>query len=117
MANKRQREVTLGLAAVIVLVGAVLVYRVRTMGPEPFNAGPSTRPSTAAGQPPETSHGLAELNLPALTTGHGELPESARDPFRFKPKPPPPPPIMPRPAMMQPTGPAEPPPPARIPLK
>src|SRR5689334_12275817 len=117
MTSKRQRDVTLGLIVVIVLVGAVLVYRVRTMAPEAFTAGPLAH-ATAAGQAPANNHGLTELNLPALSTGHGELPDSVRDPFRFKPKPPPPPPITARQPVMQPAGgPEDPSPPPRIPLK
>src|SRR3954469_22775682 len=120
MANKRQREVTLALAAVVVLVGVVLAYRVRTMTPDGSVADQPTHGVAAAGQPPASGQGLTELNLPALTTGHGELQDTVRDPFRFKPKPPPPPvtvggqPVTP---VMEPTGPVEPPPPPRIPLK
>jgi hypothetical protein len=119
MATKRQREIALTAAAIVVLAGAVLAYKLHIIAPEP--AAVSTQPSAApaANATPAASKapGLTELNLPALSGKRGELQEAVRDPFRFKPKPPPPPPAVVQQLVPQPTGPVEPPPPPRIALK
>jgi len=118
---KRQREVALALVAVVVLTVAVMAYRAHT-APAPIVTGQAVPQTIAAPAAPRTDaskdSGLAELNLPSLNAPRGELPESVRDPFRFKPKPPPPPPpTIARPIATQPTAPEGPPPPPRITLK
>jgi hypothetical protein len=119
MATKRQREIALTAAAIVVLAGAVLAYRLHTIAPEPaaVSSQPSAAPAANATPTASKAPGLTELNLPALSARRGELQEAVRDPFRFKPKPPPPPPAVLAPMVTQPTGPVEPPPPPRIALK
>ena len=61
---------------------------------------------------------VVDLDLDRLRTVGGQLGESARDPFRFRPKPPPPAPrVVQAPPVFTPPVPTGPPPPPPIPLK
>jgi len=142
MVIKRQREIALIAAAILMLAVAVLAYKSRTAGPDSASAAQSapslSSASSASSSGPAAapaSHGAAasksttlsgpkvksagDVDLQALNAPRDELQETVRDPFRFKPKPPPPPPPAPvmRPTAPVQTGPVEPPPPPRIPLK
>jgi hypothetical protein len=119
----RGRLAALGALAAVLVV--VLVYQ--SGGDDPAESGP--RPSNRAGRGqgqdvPDVP--VVDLNLDRLQSAREELPESSRNPFRFRPKPPPPPP--PRAATSGPAGPKPdvlaappvptgPPPPPPIPVK
>jgi hypothetical protein len=123
MEPRRQREIALAVAALTVAIAA---YSVRTVAPQTATAGPQSRPqagAVASTAPPALAQkGLTDVNLSALDAPKAEPQDMVRNPFRFRPKPPPPAPLpMPStsvaPAMPLPTGPMEPAPPPRIPLK
>jgi hypothetical protein len=77
---------------------------------------PSNQSVATAGQVPAVP--VVDLNLDRLRTAGGQLRESERDPFRFRPKPPSPAPRMDAPPpVAQPQLPQGPPPPPPIPLK
>jgi hypothetical protein len=124
MERKRQRELALGAAAVVII--GIAAYRITTATP-PDNsstASGSTVPAAAAGQQPRSARGqVPPVELEAL---QGERPQpvgSRRNPFRFTPTPPPAPPSRgPSPPVEQKIpaivpGPVDPPPPPRITLK
>jgi hypothetical protein len=113
MERKRQREIVLAVVAVLAIL--LVVYRIRSMSPASSAADGSPAAVMAKRQ---AGPGVTPVELDALKAPR-PAPESAtRNPFRFKPKPLPPAPPMPtRPAVPIQTGPVEPPPPPRIPLK
>jgi hypothetical protein len=115
MERNRTREIALAVA-VVGIIGAVAVYRARSVAPA---AAPATRPqpagSAASKQSPKTPP--AELDLEALNAPRPKPVDTTRNPFRFRPPPPPPPPPPSQTVVTQPTQPAGPPPPPPIPLK
>jgi hypothetical protein len=121
MERKRQREIAVGAVAALAIVAAA--YSVRTMTPADGAASQTAHSSsgTAASTGPTQPKSLTEVDLSALNAPKTAPRETVRNPFRFKPKPPPPPPPPPvRPSGSQgtqQTGPVEPAPPPRIPLK
>jgi hypothetical protein len=124
MERKRQREIAIGAAAVGII--AIAAYRISTTtapGPDATLSQPVV--TGAAGQQPANQKGqVTGIDLDSLHTGRPEPVGSRRNPFRFTPKPAPLPSTgshgsmtpMP-PPMPMPTGPTEPLPPPRIPLK
>ena len=122
MDPKRQRELALGVAAVVLIAIAVLVMR-RDPAPPP-TAAANTPAGPAA--PSTQQNSIAELDLKALEAQRPEPEDSDRNPFRFKPRAAP----AQSPAVIKQqqeqaasaaaqaaAGPADPPPPPRIPLK
>lgn len=101
-------------AAVVV---ALLVIARPVLNPPTVPVQQSSNQTVAtAGQAPAAP--VVDLELDRLRTVGGQLRESARDPFRFRPKPPPPPPrVVQAPPVFQPPVPTGPPPPPPIPLK
>ncbi len=115
MHPKRQREIALAIAAMLLIAVAVWTVRRSTMPPAAAAPGGVTGSSTQ----PQSKHPISAIDLEALEAKRPEPEESDRNPFRFKPKPAPPPPAA---AVRQQQeqaagGPSEPPPPPRIPLK
>ncbi len=121
MHPKRQREIALAIAAILLI--AVAVWTVRRSTTPPAAAAPGG--ATASSTQPQSKHPIAEIDLEALEAKRPEPEESDRNPFRFKPKPAPPPPAaavrqqqeQAAAAAQAAAGPSEPPPPPRIPLK
>jgi hypothetical protein len=122
MHPKRQREIALAIAAILLIAVAVWTVRRGTTPP----AAAATGGAAATSTQPQSKHPMAEIDLGELDAKRTEPEESDRNPFRFKPKPAPPPP--PAAAVRQQqeqaaadaqaaAGPSEPPPPPRIPLK
>jgi hypothetical protein len=119
MERKRQREIALGVVAVLLI--AVATWTTQSAGrraPEP--AAPAGGPAAAPQQPSS----MSDVDLKALDAERPEPQETTRNPFRFKDRSAPPPPTaaVTRPPVAVttptgPTGPAEPPPPPRITLK
>jgi hypothetical protein len=119
MERKRQRELALG--GVVLVILAIVVFRISTFSNSPAGSSPAPTGGSrtaAAGSPPQ----VPQVDLEALKGQRPQPVESPRDPFRFRPKAAPAPPPtssgMSRqsgpPIAM---GPSEPPPPPRIPLK
>jgi hypothetical protein len=121
MERKRQREIAIGVLAVLIV--AIAIYRIRTFTVEPAAAG-STPVGAVSRQQQQTQVGqVPPVDLEALKGERPQPVDSSRDPFRFKPTAPPPapppqlrPPNQPDPNLL-PTGPVGPPPPPRITLK
>jgi hypothetical protein len=119
MERKRQREIALGVVAVLLI--AVATWTTQSAGrraPEP--AAPAGGPAAAPQQPSS----MSDVDLKALDAERPQPQETTRNPFRFKDRSAPPPPTaaVTRPPVAVttptgPTGPAEPPPPPRITLK
>ena len=121
MHPKRQREIALAIAAILLI--AVAVWTVRRSTASPAAAAPGGAAASSA--QPQSKYPMAEIDLGELDAKPTEPEQSDRNPFRFKQKPAPPPPAA---AVRQQqeqaaadaqaaTGPSEPPPPPRIPLK
>ena len=104
------------VAGAAVLVALLVIAR-PVLNPPAAPVRQSSNPAVAtAGQTPAVP--VVDLNLDRLQTVGGQLRESQRDPFRFRPKPPPPaPPVQSRPQVFTPPVPQGPPPPPPIPLK
>jgi hypothetical protein len=104
------------VAGAAVLVALLVIAR-PVLNPPTVPAQQSSNQSVAtAGQAPIVP--VVDLALDRLQTVGGQLHESARDPFRFRPKPPPPAPrVQPPVQVFQPPVPQGPPPPPPIPLK
>jgi hypothetical protein len=110
------------LIAVLLVVTNARRGNDEAAGPAPAsNTARTTTNGTRAPQSP-----VADLRLDRLHRENEELTETARDPFRFRPKAPPPAPPAPRPVApspppvvvpVAPPAPAGPPPPPPIPLK
>ena len=121
MHPKRQREIALAIAAMLLI--AVAVWTVRRSTTPPAAAAPGA--ATASSTQPQSKHPIASIDLEALDAKRPEPEESDRNPFRFKPKSAPPPPAaavrqqqeQAAAAAQAAAGPSEPPPPPRIPLK
>ena len=122
MHPKRQREIALAVAAILLI--AVVVWAVQR-GTAPPSAAAAPGGATASSTQPPSKHPVAEIDLDALEAKRSEPEESDRNPFRFKPRaaPPPPPSVIKQQqeqaaaAAQAAAGPSEPPPPPRIPLK
>jgi hypothetical protein len=121
MPPKRQREIALAIAAILLV--AIAVWTVRRSTAPPESAAP-VGPAASSAQP-QSKHPIAEIDLEALEVKRPEPEESDRNPFRFKPRPAPPPSASVIKQQQQQAaaaaeaaaGPSEPPPPPRIPLK
>ena len=96
---------------------ALLVIARPVLNPPTVAVQQSSNQSVATvGQTPAVP--VVDLDLDRLRTVGGQLGESARDPFRFRPKPPPPAPrVVQAPPVFTPPVPTGPPPPPPIPLK
>jgi len=96
---------------------ALLVIARPVISPTTVPVQQASNGSVATAPPPAVP--VVDLDLDRLHTAGGQLRESQRDPFRFRPKPPPPPPPVQqaRPQVVQPVVPTGPPPPPPIPLK
>lgn len=95
---------------------ALLVIARPVINPTTVPVQQSSTGSVATTPPPVVP--ALDLDLDRLRTGGGQLRESERDPFRFRPKAPPPaPPVQPRPQVFVPQPPPGPPPVPPIPLK
>ena len=110
----RGRIAYLGAAAVFV---ALLVIARPAFSPQAGPSGQSSNRSVStAGTLPVVP--IVDLNLNRLRTSPSTLPDSERDPFRFRPKPAPPAPKVVAPSpVLAPPEPTGPPPPPPIPLK
>lgn len=123
MHPKRQREIALAVAAILLIAVAVWAVQRSTAPPAPVAPGGATATNT---QPP-SKHPITEIDLDALQAKRAEPEESDRNPFRFKPRAAPPAPAAvirqqqqqaaEAAAQAAAAGPSEPPPPPRIPLK
>jgi hypothetical protein len=120
MHPKRQREIALAIAAILLI--AVAAWTVQHSSTPPPAAAPGG--ATASSTQPPSKHPTAEIDLEGLEAKRPEPQESDRNPFRFKPKQAPPPAAAVRQQQEQAAaaaqaaaGPSEPPPPPRIPLK
>lgn len=104
------------VAGAAVLVALLVIAR-PVLNPPTVPVQQSSNQTVAtAGQAPAVP--VVDLELDRLRTVGGQLRESARDPFRFRPKPPPPAPrVVQAPPVFQPPVPTGPPPPPPIPLK
>jgi hypothetical protein len=102
--------------AVAVLVALLVIAR-PVLNPPAVPVQQSSNPAaTTTSTPPVVP--IVDLSLDRLRAVGGQLRESARDPFRFRPKPPPPVArVQPPPAPYVPPVPSGPPPPPPIPLK
>ena len=122
MHPKRQREIALAVAAILLI--AVVVWAVQRSTAPPATPAPGGATTGGTQQPP-SKHPVTEIDLDALKAQRSEPEESDRNPFRFKPRPAPPPPAavirqqqqQAAAAQAAAAGPAEPAPPPRIPLK
>ena len=121
MHPKRQREIALTIAAILMIAVAVWTLGRGTAPPAAVAPGGAAASSTQ----PQPKHPMAEIDLGELDATRTAPEESDRNPFRFKPKPVPQPPAA---AVRQQqeqaaadaqaaAGTSEPPPPPRIPLK
>lgn len=124
MFPKRPREMALGAAAVLLV--AIAVWGLRQGGTDqPSGPDPTAATASATRPPTRTKSPLTEVDLKALHAVRPEPDESARNPFRFRPKPAPAPSAALVKQQQQAAaaaeqaerGPVEPPPPPRIPLK
>jgi len=120
MERKRQRELALASVALVML--AVAFWTLRAVG-NPPSSGQATGAAASSAQPGGKSPSDG-VNLEALQAERPEPEENNRNPFRFKTAPAPPAPapaiaVPPQPTPFQPvpTGPQQPPPLPRIPLK
>jgi len=120
MHPKRQREIALAVAAILLI--AVVVWAVQRSTAAPAAAAPAGAAVSSA-QPP-SKHPLTGIDLEALEAKRPEPEESDRNPFRFKQRPAPAPPAAiikqqqeQAAAQAAAARPSEPPPPPRIPLK
>lgn len=103
------------LAGAAVLVALLVIAR-PVLNPPTVPVQQSSNQSVAtAGQAPIVP--VVDLALDRLRTVGGQLRDSARDPFRFRPKPPPPAPRVVQAPVFTPPVPQGPPPPPPIPLK
>jgi hypothetical protein len=103
------------VAGAAVLVALLVIAR-PVLNPPTTPVPQSSNQSVAtAGQAPAVP--VVDLALDRLRTVGGQLRESARDPFRFRPKAPPPAPRVVQAPMFTPPVPQGPPPPPPIPLK
>jgi hypothetical protein len=123
MHPKRQREIALAVAAILLI--AVVVWAVQRGTAPPAAAAPAGATASSA-QPPVSKSAITEIDLKALEAQRQEPQESDRNPFRFKPRSAPAPPAAvirqqqeqaAAAAQAAAAGPSEPPPPPRIPLK
>ena len=123
MHPKRQREIALAVAAILLI--AVVVWAVQR-GPAPPAAAAPAGATASNAQPPASKTAITEIDLEALETKRPEPQDSDRNPFRFKQRPAPAPPAAvirqqqeqaAAAAQAAAAGPSEPPPPPRIPLK
>jgi hypothetical protein len=104
------------VAGAAVLVALLVIARPVLNPPATPVRQSSNQTVATAGQAPAVP--VVDLNLDRLRTVGGQLRESERDPFRFRPKPPPPAPrVQAPPPAFQPAVPQGPPPPPPIPLK
>lgn len=95
---------------------ALLVIARPVLNPTTDPVQQASNGSVATAPPPAVP--VVDLDLARLRAAGGQLHESERDPFRFRPKAPPPaPPVQPRPQVFVPPVPTGPPPPPPIPLK
>jgi len=95
---------------------ALLVIARPVINPTTDPVQQSSTGSVATTPPPVVP--VVDLDLDRLRVGGGQLRESERDPFRFRPKAPPPaPPVQARPQIFAPPLPPGPPPVPPIPLK
>ena len=110
----RRPIVYVAAAAAVV---ALLVIARPVINPTAVPAQQSSNGSvSAAGSVPVVP--VVDLDLDRLQASASELPESSRDPFRFRPRPAPPPPrVEAPPPVFTPPVPTGPPPPPAIPLK
>jgi hypothetical protein len=125
MERKRQREIALGAAALVIV--AIAAYRISTpASPTPGAATSSTTRGASGQQAANQKAPVNGVELDALHTERPEPVESRRNPFRFtqRTSPSPSPSQSSQPGSMPqiappplPSGPVEPPPPPRIPLK
>jgi len=123
MHPKRQREIALAIAAILLV--AVAVWTVQRGPAPPAIAAPGG--ATPGNVQPTSKHPIAEIDLEALEAKRSEPEESDRNPFRFKPRAAPPTPASvikqqqqqaaAAAAAQAAAGPPEPPPLPRIPLK
>ena len=104
------------VAGAAVLIALLVIAR-PVLNPPAVPVQQSSNQTVAtAGQAPIVP--VVDLALDRLQTVGGQLRESERDPFRFRPKPPPPAPrVVQAPPVLQPLVPQGPPPPPPIPLK
>ncbi len=122
MDGKRRRELaTAGAAMVVIAIAVWAMQRVTTPPSGATSAGGTTRANSAQAG---SKNAIPQVDLKALAVQRPEPGESTRNPFRFKSRPAPAP--MPSAAvikqqqsdaMQTASGPIEPPPPPRIPLK
>jgi hypothetical protein len=124
MTRPTRRQIAFAAILAVVVVAA-LVFQPWSDTPAETSQRPSNRPGQGSGQAlPDVP--VVDLRLERLHDERGELPESDRNPFRFRPKAPPPAPPRsassatpaPRPPeFLPPPQPAGPPPPPPIPVK
>ena len=125
MTPARRRQIALAAIPAVVVVAA-LVLRPWDDPQAETSQGPSNRPGQGGQALPDVP--VVDLRLERLHDEREELPESNRDPFRFRPKAPPPAPARngsattttpaPRaPEFLPPPQPSGPPPPPPIPVK
>src|SRR5262245_43984936 len=120
MHPKRQREIALAIAAILLIAVAAWTVRPSTTPPAPAQSG-----AIASSTAPQPKHPISEIDLGGLEATRPEPEQGDRNPFRFKPKPA----SQPSAAAVKEqqqraaaaaqaaAGPSEPPPPPRIPLK
>ena len=120
MDRKRQRELALAGGAVLLL--AIATWAMQRGVPQATSANP---PAGSAATTSSRNNPVTDVDLKSLEAERPEPGDSTRNPFRFKPKPAPmPPPEIVKQREQQAaeaaklaSGPVEPPPPPRIPLK
>ena len=112
----RMRRPIAYVAAAAAFVTVLAIAR-PALYPPAIPAQQSSNRSVAAADPQPVVP-VVDLDLGRLKAVMGtELKDSARDPFRFRPKPPPPAPRVQAPVVFAPPAPEGPPPPPAIPLK
>jgi hypothetical protein len=112
VAFRRPTVYVSGAAVLIVLLVIARPVLNPTANPVQQSSNPA---AAAASQAPAVP--VVNLDLERLRAAGGQLRESARDPFRFRPKPPPPPPRTVQAPVVQAPVQTGPPPPPPIPLK
>lgn len=117
MAPKRQKEIVLATVAAIALAAAAYRIQSASSGAAAGGSSSSSAASAARSRQENPSALATGVDLSALRAPRPDAVDVTRNPFRFQARALPPPPAPPRASAPAPSGPIEPPPPARIPLK
>ena len=121
MISRKHRHLMV-LVGLLLMFVVLVTFQMRTSEPPAAPAARASNRAATRATAPRRDAEVTDVKLDALQRAHDAAPESARNPFRFRPPPPPPPPraaVPPpsAPVATAPPVPEGPPPPAPIPLK